>query len=111
MDQQHNDDDNDSRSVSALRSARMLCCATLDEVVAKFDLFLNEFNPPRVRFGDEYLNVLSICVLAPHSESDMATAEHNATAMHATFQAFLDRPGRHNKLLEKGAPATVGRWL
>jgi hypothetical protein len=27
-------------------------------------MFLKEFDPPRIRFGDEYLNVINMCVLS-----------------------------------------------
>ena len=63
----------------------MLCCATIDEAMAKFDMFLHEWTPPRIQFNGEYLNVLSIAVLAspaaaPASSVVLSTPSTAATA-------------------------------
>ena len=72
-------EDDDSIRVSELRSARMLCCTTLAEAMAKFDMFIDEWHPPRLKFGDEYLNVLNIVVLSS-SAADGGSATATATA-------------------------------
>jgi acetyl-CoA carboxylase/biotin carboxylase 1 len=69
----------DSERARAMRSARMLCCPTLAEAMAKFDMFIDEWQPPRLKFGDEFLNVLNIVVLgtpvaAPPSPTSGAPA-------------------------------------
>ena len=74
----------------SLRSARMLCCATLAEAMAKFDMFLEDWSPPRTKYGDEYLNVLNIVVLSVTTPASTLspTAARSASASEHPANTF-----------------------
>jgi acetyl-CoA carboxylase/biotin carboxylase 1 len=72
--------DGNSERARAMRSARMLCCSTLADAMAKFDMFIDEWQPPRLKFGDEFLNVLNIVVLGAPPMPPSPTASAPATS-------------------------------
>lgn len=140
------DADVDSRTVAAMRSARMLWCGnvvrsivveaivcrnscnSLSDALSKFDTFLDEFTPPRIksvsacarsgelnvarRFGDEYLNVLNIVVLfdtlaravddaaaASGGAQPTSTLAAAAKLLREVFASFLRTDARRRAML------------